>query len=199
MADADPEVDRYRRVASGVRKKLVGLALEHVKKHDDLKSELLARAADHRGLEDHPTEGADGADMGSEHAEPGHAAAEGEDDAEFRGQQADVRASDLKGDQPEHLSLGKTGAEQDAEHEEKRNAERANDTSGLMERLSAAASPKSGSEATAKGEDEESKTPDVSDDPDTGEPEWKKMVGKSQKTRLGKTTRGIIGAYKGGS
>lgn len=174
----DNEVERYRRVAQGVRKKLVGLALEHAKKHDDVKNELMQHAAH----------------------------AEGTDDSEFsaaqRHDKANERATDLQGTPPSQ-DTGPTNDEEQAARSEQKQSERAAQTSSDMAKLGADAGEpkKSGAEdhgwAEHETDAEHSAEPDgerqIAEDPGEGEEKW-----QLSNRKIGKTAKGIIGAYKGG-
>ena len=131
---AEQDADRFRRVAAGVRKKLVGMALEHSKKHDDLKNELVQHAAESEG-------------------------ADSEAPLDHNGQEASHHPDSMKGEQPEHgrmQDLASQG-EQEKMHQAQRDDRRAEEESGDMASLGAAAEAKpSGAEAEGKGQVEES-------------------------------------------
>ena len=183
MPDPSPssDVERFRRVASGVRKKLVGMALEHVRKHDDMKNELMTHAA--------TAEGADSAAP-----------------LDHNGQDSSHQPDDMMGHQPAHDTMKglPSQAEQEKMHSEQRDDRRSAEQSEDMSALGSAAKAKpSGAEnhgwAEHETDAEHSAEPDaereVAEDPGSGEEDWQKSI-KSR--RIGKTAKGIIGAYKGG-
>jgi len=216
----DSEVDRYRRVAGHVRKKLVSMALAHKAvrepppevgpatdsgegpEHDfGIRSD--PKAAAH--LEGADTEGIP---PKSPDLEMGHLP-EPEDKGSMypKLQLGNPKKEHVQAtEQPEHHEMDTDVAEHamamaaqnDPNHQRHDEAKTAS-----MEKRQAKSQPKSGSEdhgwAEHETDAEHSAEPDAermaAEDPGSGEADWQKMVGNR---KIGKTAKGIIGAYKGG-
>jgi hypothetical protein len=174
-----PDVERYRRVAAGVRKKLVGMALEHSRKHDDMKNELMTHAAK-----------AEGADT--------------EAPLDQNGAESEHQPNDMMGHQPAKDTMKglPSQAEQSKMHSEQRDDRRSAEQSEDMSSLGAAAQAKpSGAEdhgwAEHETDAEHAAEPDpereVAEDPGEGEDKW-----QMSNRKIGKTAKGIIGAYRKG-
>ena len=218
-----PEVERFHRVAGHVRKKLVQMALAHKSirpppeeagPHTDS-----GEGPEHdMGIRSDPKaaakmEGAD-QDQGSakgadEHMHPDLTPGELPEPSDKGSLYPKLQLGNPK---HEHVSAHETPDQHEmgtdvAEHAAMKAAQHDPNHQRVEEKVTVAMEkrhePKSGSEdhgwAEHETDAEHSAEPDsermAAEDPGSGEADWQKMVGNR---RIGKTAKGIIGAYKGG-